>query len=142
MIIVSHRANLEGKNKSTENHPDQIRKVSKYFLVEADIWYKGGWYLGHDKPEHHIKLHSFLNLKDRILFHCKNKMAAERLFESEFHWFWHQRDDMTLTSRGWMWCFPNKPVKGGILVDFKKPRYIKDIRGVCVDNPIEWSNVK
>jgi ribose 5-phosphate isomerase B len=35
MIIVSHRANLEGKNKATENHPDQIRKVSKDFVSQA-----------------------------------------------------------------------------------------------------------
>jgi len=143
MIIISHRGNLEGRDESKENHPDQIRKASKEFLVETDIWYDGGWYLGHDEPKYKIKLFSFLDINDKVIFHAKNRRATEKLLGSAFHWVWHQMDDMTLTSRGWMWCFPNKPNKGGILVDFGKPRYLsKDVAGVCVDDPIAWRNFR
>jgi hypothetical protein len=142
MIIISHRANLKGKDKNTENHPDQIRKVSRDFLVEVDIWYSNGWYFGHDNPQYKVDLQTFEDIKDRVIYHAKNNQAAERLLETDLHWFWHQKDDMTITSKGWLWCYPDKPLRGGILVDFNSPRYIDGVSGVCVNDPIRWSNLK
>ena len=141
MIIISHRGNLRGKDESTENHPDQIKKASKDFLVEVDVWYSDGWYFGHDNPEYKVNLFEF-EVNHRCIYHAKNIHAAERLLSTNLHWFWHQKDDMTITSNGWMWCYPNKPAKGGILVDFNSPRYMNNVRGVCVDDPSGWRNLK
>ena len=79
MLIISHRANLEGRNPKTENHPDQIfRAIEEGFDVETDAWFEDGkWYLGHDEPTYEVD-DKFLELP-KLWLHAKNKEAVGRL---------------------------------------------------------------
>jgi hypothetical protein len=52
------------------------------------------------------------------------------------NYFWHQEDDFTLTSSGYIWTFPNKQVTNeSIIVDFSQNWKDKNYScyGVCVD---------
>ena len=64
MIFISHRGNLNGKNKKLENKPAYIKDaIKKGFNVEVDVWYTHGFYLGHDKPEFKVSK-QFLKIKN------------------------------------------------------------------------------
>jgi len=108
MIIISHRGNLDGPNESKENHPDYIKKALLETEVEVDVWYVNGkLVLGHDNPQYEINK-DFLT--DRIWCHAKNVDALEYMLEKNIHCFWHQEDDCSLTSRGYIWTYPDKPL--------------------------------
>jgi len=56
MILISHRGNINGV-EGKENHPDYIdRAIEKGYDVEIDVRQdnRPGFYLGHDKMEHHV----------------------------------------------------------------------------------------
>ena len=69
MILISHRANLDGKNPKTENSPDAIdAAISLRYDVEVDVWYDNGkWFLGHDKPTYAIGF-DWLAMRDKRLW--------------------------------------------------------------------------
>jgi hypothetical protein len=108
MIFISHRGNLDGINKNEENRPNYIlNALEKNFDVEIDIWYvDGSFLLGHDKPEFSIN-EEFLNNK-KFWFHAKNIDALYQLNTRGLHCFWHQNDDVVLTSKGFLWTYPGK----------------------------------
>lgn len=135
MIIISHRGNLHGPNKEKENHPEQIKNVLDLgYYVEIDVWLKDDkLYLGHDKPQYETSL-PFLK-KDRLICHCKNIEALEVLLNEGIHCFSHDKDDVVLTSKNWLWVYPNKKLtKNSICVlpelcdEFKE-----NCRGICTD---------
>ena len=142
MLIISHRANLEGRNPKTENHPDQIfRAIEEGFDVETDAWFEDGKrYLGHDEPTYEVD-DKFLELP-KLWLHAKNKEAVGRLKFINTNWFWHQTDHLTLTSKGNIWCFPGHEIEGGIMVDNGGgiPEGIH-IAGVCTDDPLSWKKL-
>ena len=145
MKIISHRGNIEGPGSSVENHPDQIKKVLEMgFDVEIDVWFLNSkWFLGHDGPENEIDI-QFL-FKSSLWCHAKN---IESMFEmskySCIHSFWHQNDDVTLTSRGYMWTYPGKPLtKSSICV---MPETVStytsfDCYGICTDLPVFYKEM-
>ena len=137
MIFISHRGNINGIN-SSENNPDYIRDtIGKGFDVEADIWFKNGQlFLGHDYPQHPIDINFLKN--DKIWCHAKNLQALEAMLDKGVHCFWHQKDDFTLTSRGYIWTYPNKEVvKNSIIVckDLEETLQYSSINiaGICSD---------
>jgi len=111
MKIISHRGNLNGPNSCKENDPAWIEYViSLGYDVEVDLWYDGGFYLGHDKPEYKINKNWLIKNAKFLWIHCKNEKV---LFEisrmgSQYNYFWHQKDDYTLTSKSFIWVYPNK----------------------------------
>mgnify|MGYP001173494449 FL=1 len=139
MIIISHRGNLNGQNPEKENSPSYITEaVSAGFDVEVDVWWdKNSLWLGHDNPQWKVT-EEFLNtIKTKLWIHCKNLEAVEKLMNTQYHWFWHQEDSVTLTSKGYAWCFPEKEITGGIMVD-KGQKTSKNIIGVCTDHAQTW----
>jgi len=141
MIIISHRGNLEGPTNS-ENHPSYIKNALELELnCEVDVWYTNGKYwLGHDEPMHEIE-ESFLE-NDKLWCHAKNKEALENMIKNnKIHSFWHQEDDYTITSRGYAWVFPDKPLlKNSICV---KPELgingdLNKCHGVCTDYVLKY----
>lgn len=67
MILISHRGNINGVNKQTENNPSHITEVLKHYNVEADIWHdQRGFFLGHDDPEYIVI--DFCSCKMKDLF--------------------------------------------------------------------------
>ena len=144
MEIVSHRGNLNGTSDN-ENHPDQILKTLNDFRVEVDVWFiDGKWFLGHDNPDYPIAIDFF---HKNMFLHCKNFSAVENLYHTNYNWFWHENDPMTLTSRGDIWCYPNNYIKNGIVVCFETPTAIqisevpKDIAGMCTDYPLNMKEL-
>jgi hypothetical protein len=140
MIYISHRGNIFGPNPKEENTPSYIDKALKAgFDVEIDVWFlDDNFYLGHDSPDTLIKK-DYLN-NDRFWCHAKNVPALEKLLELGVHCFWHQKDDVTLTSKSFVWIYPGKPLcKNGIIVmpenkyDNWKDISNKGIKGICSD---------
>jgi hypothetical protein len=62
--------------------------------------------------------------------------------ESNLNYFWHENDKFTLTSRGYIWAYPNKKLyKSAINVlpelNFKNAKTVKSAKplGICTDYP-------
>ena len=52
-----------------------------------------------------------------IWCHAKNIQALKFLLDNKFHVFFHDKDDYTLTSKGYVWAYPGKNlVEGAICV--------------------------
>jgi hypothetical protein len=112
MIYIAHRGLFDGYNEEMENHPDQIRAaLDAGFDAEIDVrLIDGKWFLGHDAPVHEVE-QSFLS-QAGLWLHCKNEGALIELTRCRegFNFFWHQSDDFTLTSGGFIWTYPGKTV--------------------------------
>ena len=141
MILISHRGNINGKNIELENKPTYINlAINQGYDVEIDVWYKNGFWLGHDEPLYPIGI-SFLKNK-KLWCHAKNIEALYMMqSESNIHYFWHQKDDVTLTSQNYIWAYPGKqPIKNSIAV---MPEIYKDnlavCKGICSDNIIRYT---
>ena len=111
MKLIAHRGNISGPSKR-ENAVEHIQQsIDLGFDAEVDIrWIDGEWWLGHDNPQYKIisPLTEFDNTK--VWWHCKNFAALEMLQSSGLNYFWHQEDDHTLTSNGYIWTYPGKEV--------------------------------
>ena len=141
MIIISHRGNIDGPS-NLENHPSQIDKaLSLGYHVEIDVWFENNrFYLGHDYPEYEVS--SVFLKKNNLWCHAKNIPALKELIDSNVHCFWHQEDDVTLTSQGYLWTYPGKTLtRKSICVMPEKASYDDKIltsvgiAGVCTDFP-------
>jgi hypothetical protein len=144
MRIISHRGNLKGREPELENHPDFIRKAHACgFEVEIDVWFENHKFiLGHDTPQYEVNQAFLTELP--LWCHAKNLWAAEEMRIKGIHYFWHDKDLMTLTSKGIPWCNLNVFVRDGITVKLERP-YGETIRsifskifGICTDYPLEW----
>ena len=76
-------------------------------------------------------------LKHKNLWcHAKDFKTLDQIREVECHYFWHQEDDYTLTSKGFVWVYPGKPlIKNCIAVLPEK--FNQDLSvcyGICTDN--------
>jgi len=140
--IISHRGNVEGPNTNTENHPDQIEKVSKLgYDVEIDVWLDNNKFvLGHDKPQHEVSW-EYLT-RPYLWCHAKNINALVAMMNLGIHCFWHQEDDVTLTSQGYIWTYPGKTLTNkSICVMPERAKYDDKIltsnciAGICTDFP-------
>ena len=140
MILISHRGNLNGKS-DRENSPDYIEEaLDQDFDVEVDVWYiDNQFWLGHDKPQYKVS-EGFLE-HSNLWCHAKNIQALYVMSKSSnIHYFWHQEDDVTLTSREFFWTYPGKQLTEKsicVLLEFenKKSKVIlpKNVAGICSD---------
>lgn len=112
MKLISHRGNLSGPNPSKENSPDYISQaINKGFDVEVDVWGRKSLWLGHDRPEYPCPINFLVSNRDKLWIHCKNQEAIFILINfNTLNFFYHQEDDCTLTSKGFIWTYPNKNV--------------------------------
>jgi len=140
MKIISHRGNLNGSDKSIENSPIHIQNIiDNYNLdVEIDVWYfeTGQWFLGHDFPQYSIEDYFLLHNADKIWCHAKNLQALLHLKFLNVNYFWHQNDDFTLTSNGFIWTYPNMPVTiNSVIVDLSENWITKNYKcyAICAD---------
>ena len=145
MILISHRGNLEGRNPEQENNPLYIyNALNKGFEVEIDVWYiNNRWYLGHDSPEHEITLDYLKN--NKFWCHAKNIDSLNGMLkEGEIHCFWHQEDDVTLTSNGFMWTYPGKPLtdKSICVLPEKNDQIPKKVLGICSDCVVYYKGIQ
>jgi len=136
MIFISHRGNLSGPNNELENNPLQVQKVLDMgYNCEVDVWFiDDNYFLGHDEPKYKISCHNLTH--PSLWCHAKNLKALEQMLIDNIHCFWHEQDDYTLTSRGYIWTNTNKILgKKSILVDLNKKISTsnKNCKGICSD---------
>lgn len=137
MLIISHRGNINGQNKSLENNPQHIQNLlNSKIQVEIDVWFKNqNLLLGHDNPQYIVNL-DFIK-RQGLWCHAKNLDALFFMLKNKIeNFFWHEEDDFTLTSSGYIWTYPNKNLtSSSIIVDLDKNWRSKnyDCFGVCVD---------
>lgn len=145
MKIIAHRGNLYGREKTLENSQNQILSaIEMGFDVEIDIWFDGeDLFLGHDYPQYIVKRDWLEKYSSVLWIHCKDLGSLELFNDSstsKFNYFWHQADSYTLTSRGFIWVYPDmKCPKGSIKVvqgNFLLADLIPGLYGVCTDYPV------
>ena len=144
MILISHRGNINGKDEDRENHPEYIQEaLDKGYNVEIDVWdIFGSYFLGHDNPEYLVKK-EFLN-NDKLWCHAKNIEALESMLKDNIHCFWHQEDDVTLTSKGYMWTYPGKKLTANsiaVLPELNNEKF-KKVLGICSDYVVNYKDEK
>ena len=136
MILISHRGNLNGINSDKENNPSYLLSaLNKGFNVEVDVRFENNkFYLGHDFSQFEINK-DFLQNKS-VWCHAKTHKALYALHNINAHYFWHQEDDYTLTSKGFVWVYPGKPlIRNSIAVLPEKFKQDLSIcYGICTDN--------
>lgn len=115
---IAHRGNTKGKTEQ-ENRPFYIMDAAKDNYVELDVWFDNDeFWLGHDDPTERVD-HSFL-LNDRFFCHAKNEEALHEMMKRGIHCFWHETDKVALTSKGFIWKYPEVYLNGklwGICTD-------------------------
>jgi hypothetical protein len=136
MKKISHRGNLNGRIPERENSPDYIvESLSLGYNCEIDVWVVNDeYFLGHDKAQYKIE-ETFLE-SNLLWCHAKNIQALEKMLKNKkIHCFWHQNDDVTLTSKGFIWTYPNKELtKKSICVLPELNSFdMGDCYGVCSD---------
>jgi len=139
MILISHRGNLNGKCDE-ENHPDHIdMALTQGFDVEIDVWkVLDEYYLGHDEPQYKVSMKFLKN--EKLWCHAKNIEALYDMNKEGVHCFWHQTDDVTLTSKGYLWTYPEKGLtKNSIAVLPKEIDKNLNCYGVCTDEVVRWA---
>lgn len=143
-VFIAHRGNYAGAEPDYENTKDYLREAySMGFGVECDLQiYDGALYLGHDEPQEPAD-YEFL-AQPFVFCHAKTIETMELLVSSKLHCFWHETDKITLTSQGFMWCYPGVyPVHPKAiwldLQDVDTPKISNNILGVCGD---KYTNIK
>lgn len=120
MKFIAHRGNTHGPNPTSENDPKHIEFVIRVygFDVEVDVWRVDEiMFLGHDEPQYKIDESFLRRYRDRLWCHAKNMDALTWLLNHDYHTFFHDVDEYTLTSKGVVWTFPGNPVpKNGVIV--------------------------
>lgn len=137
MILISHRGNINGAVTSEENKPEYVEQALRLgYDVEIDLWYvEGVLYLGHDEPQYEIEYEWLKKHSKKLWVHCKNVNAIPWICNTPLHYFWHDRDTLTLTSKNYIWVYPGKqPVLHSIAV---LPELVNEdvssCTGVCSD---------
>ena len=145
MVLISHRGNIHGPNPKKENRLSYLNAaLDAKYQVEVDVWYEDGWWLGHDKPQYKVSF-EWLTTTGWIWAHCKNIEAMRRMCEQQInhwpivpHFFWHEHDTLTLTNRGVLWTYPNRPLTNFSICVLPEQatytkRQLKSALGICSD---------
>ena len=135
MYLISHRGNVDGIIKDDENKPEYIDKALKNgFEVEVDVRFNNNkFFLGHDFDQYEIDKEFLMDKK--IWCHAKTREALIALQEIGAHYFWHQEDDYTITSKGYIWTYPGKKLFSKSICVLPEIANYKEINcmGICSD---------
>jgi hypothetical protein len=142
MIKIAHRGNTKGPNKDRENAPGYLKEaIRSGYHIEVDVWViDNKIFLGHDNPQYQVDIIFLNEIKPYSWFHCKNLNAILYFINNRKNdrFFWHQSDDFTLTSNGYIWTYPEKKItEKSIIVDLdiiNKNKYLNNkVYGICSD---------
>jgi hypothetical protein len=141
-FLISHRGNLNGPDKNTENTIAQIELcINDFYLdVEIDVWLEDKQlFLGHDCPQYPVSLEFLESYKKHLWVHCKN-LEALFLLKDICNCFYHDKDDFVLTSRNFIWAYPGKKLTSDsicVLPENHKVTYsnqdLRSCKGICTD---------
>jgi hypothetical protein len=116
--------------------PYIVQAIERGVDVEIDVWATNNkLMLGHDAPEHDVDYDFLRYYSDRLWIHCKNIDALSYMNGTPLHYFWHQEDTYTLTSRGYIWCYPGVPTTEKCIIVLKDDDVRSDSNylGICSD---------
>lgn len=144
MILIAHRGNRDGPDNLKENTVSYLsRAMDKGYDVEVDVWsVRGLWYLGHDGPEHKINVQFLQN--EHVWCHAKNIPTLVDLLAAGCHCFFHDKDDATLTSKGFIWTYPGKILteRSVAVLPELHNSVVNGAYGVCSDFVDRYSGIK
>lgn len=128
--LIAHRGLLNGPDPDLENRPEEIDKAINYgFDVEVDVRvisdpsqgdrYPLAAFLGHDEGQYEVPFEWLVERNGVLWIHCKNIETYVTLLNynyrssplDQLHLFFHDKDDVTRTSEGYMWYYPGKQVE-------------------------------
>lgn len=138
MKFIAHRGNINGPDIN-ENKPEYIlNTILQGYDCEIDVRYlENKLYLGHDNPDYQIEISFLLNNNNKLWIHCKNIEALEYLLNyKELNIFWHQEDNYTLTSKGFIWSYPKMKITNKCIIlmpELNNYEIDKNAYGVCTD---------
>jgi hypothetical protein len=142
MKIIAHRGLLNGPDSNLENLPGQILlSLQAGYDCEIDVrLIDGKWMLGHDNPDFEVPF-EFLE-QTGLWLHAKNLEALDYLSTTTLNYFWHQNDDYVITSKGYIWAYPGKPLtaRSVMVLPEWEDRTLRNVIGVncfgiCSDYP-------
>jgi len=142
MILIAHRGNIDGKQIERENTISYILEaLGRGYDVEIDIRYidvgnnNGAFYLGHDDPQEVCPDDILVN--DHTWVHAKDIRTFKMLLDSEVsNTFFHQSDDTTLTSSGYMWTQPGKELTSRsiqVMPEYVSQEFSRVCHAICSD---------
>jgi hypothetical protein len=117
MKFISHRGNVDGPNEDKENHPDYINDALG---------------IGYDV---------------QFWLHAKNGEAFYKLLNDKnynFNVFWHTTEDWILTSKKYIWTYPNKKLFTNSICVLPELGFDGDLSicyGICTDYVIKYQNI-
>jgi hypothetical protein len=136
MIKIAHRGNLNGPSHKENQAYYLMDAIEAGYDVELDLWVINGLlWLGHNGPQYLTTESFLLEIGHAAWIHCKNLEALHFLNTTfpQLNYFWHQEDDYTLTSQGYIWAYPGMPATGRtILVDLENNGG-QIAHGICSD---------
>jgi hypothetical protein len=142
MKIIAHRGNINGPDPLNENTIDYLKYTyEKGFDVECDIiGHNGKLYFGHDVPQEPVDIDFIYNTG--VWCHAKNIEALENLSKLNVNYFWHEDDAATITSKGYIWCYPGKFIKSknAVWLDLFDTELLDytNIYGICTDKGLVY----
>lgn len=144
MILIAHRGNWVGSQPQRENKPEYVKQALDLgYDAEVDVWYiNQQWWLGHDQPQYKTSL-SFLKTKS-LWCHAKNVQALAKLLTSGIHCFWHEKDERTLTSKGFIWTYPGKELilnSIAVMPETAKNWQLNKCAGVCSNKVSQYEKI-
>lgn len=143
MIYIAHRGLLNGPAR-WENSPWVIEEaITVCGNAEIDVWlHENEFWSGHDIPTYRLKEKWLHENSSNLWIHCKNVQAVEffNKFHNLWHYFWHEKDTLTMTSKGFLWVYPGRqPVRNSIAV---MPELFNDdiseCIGICTDYVLKY----
>lgn len=105
MKLIAHRGNVLGPDAKRENTESYILEaLSLGYDCEIDIWIiDKHFFLGHDEPLLETTAHFLHTYKNSLWIHCKNSASLEYFVKHNYNCFYHDKDNYTLTSHGYVW---------------------------------------
>ena len=106
-VFIANRGNYQGADTDNENTFSYLLQAfNAGHLVVCDIQtYKSVLYFGHNEPKETVNW-QFIT-KNKVICRAVDLDSFVVLYNLNAHCFWYQTDDMSLTSRGYLWCKPD-----------------------------------
>ena len=138
LALIAHRGNTSGINHDFENKKSYLQDaLMQGYWIECDIqMYKEKLYFGHDQPQEQV---SELIMNPHAICHAKDIESLVMLNQIKAHVFWHEIDRLTITNRGYFWCYPGVHLKASNaiwldLLNAPIPDDTLGIFGICSDD--------
>jgi hypothetical protein len=142
MRLIAHRGNIYGPNPEKENTVEYIvAALFEGYDVEIDIRFMSNkFYLGHDIPQEECSI-AILQRTDTWI-HAKDIITLHECMMHGFpNVFFHDRDDVVLTSSGYLWTFPGKELTTRsiqVMPEISNHNFNDYCFGICSDRVGEY----